>query len=188
MKNQKQSSNNVFDVRERLKSKTKRTSLLVLTAMLFAIAIVLSLVEGALPALIPSVPGVRFGLSNIAVMYSLFFLRKREAFAIAFLKSMFVLSTRGLIAGLLSLSGGVFSLFVMIVLMGIFRERISYLMLSIAGAIFHNLGQLAAVAVVYTSLYTFVYFPVLLISGVIAGTVTATLLRVAIPALKRLGR
>ena len=72
MKNQKQSSNNVFEVRERLKSKTKRTSLLVLTAMLFAIAIVLSLVEGALPALIPSVPGVRFGLSNIAVMYSLF--------------------------------------------------------------------------------------------------------------------
>ena len=59
MKNQKQSSNNVFEVRERLKSKTKRTSLLVLTAMLFAIAIVLSLVEGALPALIPSVPGVR---------------------------------------------------------------------------------------------------------------------------------
>ena len=92
---------------------------------------------------------------------------------------MFVLSTRGLIAGLLSLSGGVFSL-CYDCLNGHLQERISYLMLSIAGAIFHNLGQLAAVAVVYTSLYTFVYFPVLLISGVIAGTVTATLLRVAI--------
>lgn len=169
-------------------SKTQRTWRLVLTAMLFAIAIVLSLVEGTLPALIPTVPGVRFGLSNIAVMYALFFLRKREAFAIAVLKAIFTVVTRGLIAGLLSFSGGMLSLVIMIVLMSVFKENISYTMLSISGAISHNIGQLSVVAAVYTSLYTFAYLPVLLISGVLAGIVTATLLRVAIPALERIGR
>ncbi|MGI6577956.1 MAG: Gx transporter family protein [Eubacteriales bacterium] len=166
---------------------SQKTRLLVLTALLFAMALVLSIIENYLPVLIPSVPGVKFGLSNIAVMYALFFLKKSQAFAIAALKSLFAMATRGVIAGLLSFSGGILSLLIMIVLMCIFGNRISYVLLSITGSIFHNIGQLAAVALVYTSLYTFAYFPVLLITGVLAGIATATLLRVIIPALKKLG-
>jgi len=173
------------DYRESIES--NKTKSLVLMALLFALALVLSIVENLLPPVVPSVPGVKFGLSNIAVMYALFFLRKRQAFLIALLKALFAAVTRGVIAGILSLSGGVLSLAAMILLMLLFGERISYLLISVAGSIFHNIGQLVAVAFIYTSIYTFAYFPVLLISGLAAGTATATLLRLIIPALKKLG-
>ncbi len=165
-----------------------KTKLLVLTALLFAVALVLSVVENSLPSvslLIP-VPGVKLGLSNIAVMYALFFLKKKPAFAIAVLKGLFVAMTRGPIAGLLSLSGGVLSVLVMSLLIFAFKERISYLALSIFGSITHNVGQFMVVSLIYTNMYLWVYLPVLLISGVIAGIATSILLRFILPAFNRL--
>ena len=64
-----------------------KTRRLALTSLLFAMALILSIVENSLPPILVTVPGVKFGLSNIAVMYALFFLRKKEAFSIAILKS-----------------------------------------------------------------------------------------------------
>jgi len=165
-----------------------KTKLLVLTALLFAVALVLSIVENSLPSvslLIP-VPGVKLGLSNIAVMYALFFLKKKPAFAIAVLKGLFVAMTRGPIAGLLSLSGGVLSVLVMSLLIFVFKDRISYLALSIFGSITHNVGQFIVVSLIYTNMYLWVYLPVLLISGVIAGIATSILLRFILPAFNRL--
>ncbi len=165
-----------------------KTKLLVLTALLFAVALVLSVVENSLPSislLIP-VPGVKLGLSNIAVMYALFFLKKKPAFAIAVLKGLFVAMTRGPIAGLLSLSGGVLSVLVMSLLIFVFKDRISYLALSIFGSITHNVGQFIVVSLIYTNMYLWVYLPVLLISGVIAGIATSILLRFILPAFNRL--
>lgn len=163
--------------------KTKR---MVLTALLFAISIVLSIVEGTFPPIFTAVPGVKLGLSNIVVMYALFFLNKRQAFIIAVLKAVFVYVTRGAVAGILSLCGGTLSLVAMILLMVLFRDKISYLVLSIFGAVFHNIGQLAAVSALYTSLFLWAYLPVLLIFGVIAGIATSTLLRFILPVFKRL--
>jgi heptaprenyl diphosphate synthase len=54
--------------------------MLVLTSLIFAAALVLAVVENALPPLPIAVPGVKFGLSNIAVMYALFFLGRKQAF------------------------------------------------------------------------------------------------------------
>jgi heptaprenyl diphosphate synthase len=164
----------------------KRTKLIVLSALLFAVSLVLAIVEGAFPPIFAAVPGVKLGLSNIVVMYSLFFLRKGQAFTIAFLKSTFVYITRGAIAGLLSLSGGLGSLLIMILLIGIFKQKVSYLIVSIFGALFHNIGQLAIVSIIYTSLYMWAYLPVLLVAGVLAGTATSTLLRFIFPAFKKL--
>ena len=133
-----------------------------------------------------SVPGVKFGLSNIAVMYALFFLGKKEAFTIAVLKAFFVFLTRGFVAALLSLCGGMLSIVVMAFLIYIFRDKISYLLLSISGAVFHNIGQFIAISFIYANIYLWVYLPVLLISGVFAGIATATLLRFILPAFSRL--
>lgn len=167
-------------------SHNNKTRKLVLTALLFAIALVLSIVENSMPPIMVSVPGVKFGLSNIAVMYALFFLGKREAFTIASLKALFVFITRSAVAALLSFSGGMLSIIVMAVLIYLFKERISYLLLSVCGAVFHNVGQFIVITVIYTNLYLWVYLPVLLISGILAGIATATLLKLIMPALKRL--
>lgn len=163
------------------------TKKLVLTALLFAVALVLSVVENSFtPPVTFIAPGVKLGLSNIAVMYALFFLEKRQAFTIAILKALFVFITRGPIAGLLSLSGGILSLVVMILLLVIFRDKISYLVLSIFGSVSHNVGQFVVISLLYTNMYLWVYLPVLLFAGVIAGVATSTLLRFILPAFKRL--
>lgn len=164
-----------------------KTRRLVHAGLIFALALVLTIVENTIPSLPLPVPGVKFGLSNIAVMYAMIFLSKGQAYSIAILKAMFVFMTRGLIAGILSLSGGILSLTVMLVILIIFKDKISYMVLSISGAVAHNLGQFAVITVIYTGLYMWAYLPVLLVSGVVAGIITATLLRFIIPALKKLG-
>jgi len=163
-----------------------KTQMLVLTSLIFAAALVLAIVENMLPPLPIAVPGIKFGLSNIAVMYALFFLGKRQAYTIGILKAVFVFVTRGGIAGLLSLSGGILSITVMILLMAIFREKITYLIISIFGAVFHNIGQFIVITVIYTGMNMIAYLPVLLISGLAAGIVTSTLLKFIMPAFQRL--
>ena len=159
---------------------------MVLTAFLFAVVLVLAVVENELQIPVP-VPGIKLGLSNIVVMYSLFFVEKKEALLLAVLKALFVFLTRGAVASLLSLCGGLLSISVMILFLLIFKERISYLMISILGAVFHNVGQMIAVSILYTNLFLWAYFPALLISGIVAGAATSTLLKVTLPALKKLG-
>ena len=159
---------------------------MVLTGLLFAVVLVLSVVENQLQIPVP-VPGVKLGLSNIVVMYSLFFVEKKEALLLAVLKSLFVFLTRGAVASLLSLCGGLLSVLAMIVFLFIFKEKISYLMISILGAVFHNVGQMIAVSILYTNMFLWAYSPVLLISGIVAGAATSTLLKVTLPALKKIG-
>ncbi len=161
-----------------------KTQSMVLAAMIFAAALVLSIVESILPPLPIPVPGVKFGLSNIAVMYALFFLGSRQAYLIALLKGGFVFITRGIIAGALSLSGGILSVTVMLLLLVLFKEKISYLSISIFGAVSHNIGQFLVIIVLYTGINMLPYLPVLLISGIIAGMATSALLRFILPAFK----
>lgn len=162
------------------------TKRLVLTGLVFALAIVLTAAEDALPSLPLPVPGVKIGLSNIAVMYALFFLSRGQAYSIAALKSVFVMATRGLTAGIFSFSGGMLSLTVMVFMMLVFREKLSYITVSISGATAHNMGQFIAVSLLYTGINIWIYMPVLLVSGTAAGIVTASLLRLIIPVFKRL--
>lgn len=166
-----------------MKNTDNKTRRMVMLAMLFATAVVLSIVEGMLPQPIP-VPGVRFGLSNIVVMYAVFFLNAKDALMIAVLKAFFGMLTRGAVAGLLSLSGGVFSVCIMVILLWIFKEKGSYLLYSMCGALAHNIGQFAAISLLYTSMSMIYYLPVLLISGVVAGSVTSVLLKTVLPLLK----
>lgn len=162
------------------------TRKIVLTAMLFATAIVLSVIEGMIPMPIP-VPGVRFGLSNIVVMYALFFIDIKSAASIAILKGLFAMLTRGTVAGILSLTGGLFSVGIMVLLLIILREKGTYFLYSILGALFHNIGQFVAISIIYSNIGLWYYLPVLLVSGILAGIITSALLKVILPVLKKLG-
>ena len=166
--------------------KMSKTQRLVIVSLFFAVALIIAVVESSLPPIPGTIPGVKFGFSNIAVMYVLFFVGKKEAYAVAIMKAVFVFSTRGFVAATLSLTGGLLSITVMVLLLLIFKDKISYLVLSISGAVFHNIGQLVAVSLIYTNFYLLYYFPVLLVAGVIAGVATATLLKVIMPVFQRL--
>lgn len=152
--------------------------------MLLCLAIVLSFVEGMIPPLPALPPGVKLGLSNIVVIYCLFFLNGKSACGVAVLKSLFVLLIRGVSAGFLSLCGGLLSVIVMLI--AIRPKKLSYLILSILGAVSHNVGQIAAASILFKSATVFYYLPILIVSGVLMGSVTAALMKVLLPALKRI--
>lgn len=156
---------------------------LCLLGLFTALGLVLSILEQQLPGLPMLPPGVKLGLSNIAVMYTLFFLGAPEAVVLAVLKALFVMLTRGLMAGSLSLAGGLLSVLVMAILM---KTTASYVVVSACGGIAHNLGQLAVVTLwLGTSFFSF-YVPVLIVSGLVAGTLTGLVLKALLPALERL--
>lgn len=173
-----------FGQKDGAEIRSKKIRRLTVTGLLFACAIVLSVIESSLPLLSP-IPGVKLGLSNIAVMYALFFVGGRNALSIAALKGLFVLAVRGVTAGLLSLGGGLLSVGAMLLLQMIFKKKISYFMLSVFGAVLHNAGQLA-VASLLMNTPLFGYFPVLFLSGIAAGITTSVLLRVTFPVLRKL--
>ena len=139
------------------------------------------MVEIIIPIPAP-VPGIRLGLSNIVVMFALFFLKWRIAFSIAVLKSMFVFITRGAVAGTLSLSGGVLSILIMTVLLLTMKNRLSWLLISIAGAVSTTSARLPRLHLFWNSLWF--YLPFLLLFGIIAGSATSVLLKVSIPVFK----
>ena len=72
-----------------------------------------------------------------------------------------------LFAILYSLAGGLLSLTVMVFLKK--TEKFSVLGVSMAGAVFHNIGQLIMAAIVLESLSITYYLPVLMISGIVTG-------------------
>ncbi|MBO5561345.1 MAG: Gx transporter family protein [Firmicutes bacterium] len=156
------------------------------SAFLLALIMVLSFLESMLPPVVSFAPGIRLGLGNIVTMYALFTIDKKTAFLLNILKSVFVFITRGATAAALSLTGGILSLIVIIVLSILLKERVSYLSLSILGAVFHNIGQLAAISVLMNNKAAFFYLPVLIVAGTVMGSITGTVLNVVMPRLDRI--
>ena len=163
----------------------KKAGRVALGGMLAALALAFSFLEGLLPPLPGMPPGARLGLSNIVTMYALFVLGTRKGFAIAVLKSFFVLLTRAPMAAFMSLCGGLLSVLCMALCSRVKWLGKDYMLLSVIGALAHNLGQLLA-SVAYTSTVMFYYLPVLVVSGVIMGIVTGVMLRVVMPYIQRL--
>ena len=166
--------------------RSKKAHEVALSGLLFALAIVLSMAESAITPLLGLSPGVKIGLANIVVMYAVFFMEARQALLLVVLKALFTLLTRGPVAGLLSLCGGLLSLGVMWALYHL-PHRPTWFIVSVCGAVAHNLGQLAGASVVLSSRLALGYAPVLLVSGLAMGGVTAASLSALLPALEKMG-
>ena len=158
-----------------------------LLGMMLAMIVALAALEHALPPLPGLPPGMRLGLSNVVVMYAIFFVGWRQAVLLAVLKSLFVMVIRGGVAALLSFSGGMLSVVGMIAISFLLGAGVSYLALSIAGAILHNAAQMAVAAALLgmSGRLVLFYLPVLIVAGLVMGTVTGTLLRVVMPVFSR---
>lgn len=171
-----------------VKREAMRTRMLTNMAMMLTIMITLTTLEHMLPPIPIAPPGVKLGLSNIVTMYTLFFLGRRQALILAVLKSVFVLMMRGATAGILSLSGGIISVLLIILLILILRSKATYLILSIAGAIAHNFAQIVMASLILSTNILVLYWPILLLSGVIMGTITGSLLKVVMPYMDKVFR
>jgi heptaprenyl diphosphate synthase len=152
---------------------------------MLAMVLVLSAVEHTLPPLLPFFPGLTLGLANVLVMYTVFFIGGKAAIGLSLLKALFVFLTRGAIAGLLSLSGGVSCVLLVIVLLRIFKDKISYITISVLSAITFNVGQLVAASFIVNLPGVLYYLPVAVLCSVVLGAITGIVLKILLPVLNR---
>lgn len=155
-----------------------KTNKITLMALSIAVAMVLSFVESQIPAFV-AIPGVKAGLANIAVMFTLYKLGWKEAAVISLVRVFMVSLLFGSAASLFySVAGAVLSLLGMILLKksGLF----STVTVSIAGGVLHNVGQIAmACLLLETNVITY-YLPFLILSGIVAGIVVGLVAAVLI--------
>lgn len=154
------------------------------TGMMLALCLVLSYLESMLSPLLGLAPGIKLGLANIVVMYAILCLDTKQAFVLVLLKSFFGLITRGAVAGMVSLGGGLVSLLVMVLLLK--ASKPTHFILSASGAIAHNIGQLMVASVVLGSGLAMGYAPVLMVAGLIVGGVNSLLLDAVLPSLQKI--
>lgn len=165
--------------------KKKSALMLCRTALLSAVALVLSAFENSLPPLPFVLPGMKLGLSNLAVMLSLEICSLPCALSIVVVKGLFALLTRGVTAFFMSTAGGLLATLGMYLLIRQKKLQFGCLGIGVWGAFLHNCGQLM-VAWILVSQAVFVYFFVLLISAVVTGALTGLVYYVVIPVLKRI--
>ena len=154
-----------------------------LVGMLAAVTLALSFIERALCAALPLPPGVRPGLSNIAVMFTCVALGLPYAMGLIVIKAGFILLVSGAYAGFISLCGGVLSVLGFWALTRLKTDRLTYTGISAVSAVLHNAGQLAAASLTVGSALYLWMAPVLLVSGVAFGLVTGVALNAALPSL-----
>ena len=137
--------------------------------MFTALALIFSYVESLIPFHI-GIPGVKLGLANLVIVVAMYKMNKKQVYLLSV--------TRVVLAGFMfgnlftivySLAGSLLSLAVMYGLKR--KESFSIMGISMAGGVFHNIGQLIVAMIVLESLNLVYYASVLLISGLITGIV-----------------
>ena len=93
----------------------------------------------------------------------------------------------GFTAGFLSLCGGLLSLLVMWVLYYLLPVRPTWFILSVCGALAHNIGQLLGASVILSTAVSLYYAPVMLVLGLVMGALTSITLKALLPALGKMG-
>ena len=166
-----------------IQQKTRRVAFL---GLLFALAILLSFIEGLVPPLPMMPPGVKLGLANIVTMYCLVLLDFRAALTVTALKGLFAFLTRGAVAAAMSLGGSVLSLLVMALVWRLTKKRCSMLTMGLTGGFFHNMGQLCVSVLILKTTAAFYYLPVLAVAGLVMGFITGVTLQVLMPHIGRL--
>ena len=137
-------------------SSSRKTSFVARSAILLAVALILSYIETLIPlsSFIP-LPGFKLGLANVAVVIAYFAVSPYAAAAISLLR---VIISSLLFSGVTAL---IFSLFG-----------------AVSMAFAHNMGQLAGSVIVMKNLSVLWYYPALALSAVICGALTCALLSV----------
>lgn len=155
--------------------KNTRVYVLCRLALLCAVAIAISALEGVFTPILP--PGAKAGLSNVVVMLAADLYGLPAALAVALFKAAFALMTRGAVSAFLSLLGGVLSA---VALWALFRfsRNLGIFGISLIGAVIHSTAQLFGTYLLYGAAI-FAYAPILLLLSLPSGLITAALLRAA---------
>lgn len=158
--------------------------------MFTALALIFSYVETLIPISF-GIPGVKLGLANLVIVTALYTMKLREVYLLAVVRVLL----SGFLFGnyfsiLYSLAGGVFSITVMAFLSRgkRWKESFSVLGVSVAGGVFHNIGQLLVAMAVVETFHVAYYIPVLLVAGAVTGLLIGMIVREVLKRLYRLDK
>ena len=131
------------------------------------LALIFSYVETLIPIQF-GIPGVKLGLANLIIVIALYRMKLSEAYLLSIVRVLLA----GFIFGnyfsiIYNLAGGLLSLTVMALLRK--KGGFSVIGVSIAGGVFHNIGQLIIASVIVETFSVMYYVPVLLIAGLVTG-------------------
>lgn len=160
---------------------SQKTKYLAYIALFAALTLVLGYLEATIPVPV-TIPGVKLGLANIAVLIALYLMGPRWALAVMLLK----VAVTSLIIGapsmaLYSLAGS------SLAYLGMYAAwsfgRLSLVAVSVIAALLHNIGQICAAIAIMQTPALLVNLPVMIIAACITGAATGA---VALGVLKAL--
>lgn len=151
--------------------------------LLIALAMVFSYVEVLIPFNF-GIPGIKLGLANLIVVVGFYSMKTTDVIAVSLVR----IFLSGLLFGnlmsiLYSLSGGILSIIVMLLLKRL--HRFSIVGVSIVGGVFHNIGQIIVAMLILENFAVAVYLPPLLIAGTITGMLIGILAMRMLPVIKK---
>ena len=138
-------------------------------AITVSIALILSFIESRIPVFV-AIPGIKVGLANIAVIFTLYKLGAKEAALVSVLRVILVSLLFGSpVSFIYSLTGAILSFAVMILLKRF--TSLATVTVSVSGGVMHNIGQIIAASFMLSTNVVLYYLPFLLLSGTLAGIV-----------------
>lgn len=140
-------------------------------SILTAAALVLFLIELRLPPLVP-IPGVKLGLANAVTLYAVYRFRPREVILVTAARILLGSFFAGQMTVIFySGAGAILCLAASLLLKSYIPERCLFVT-SMAGAVFHNTGQILAACVLIGTESVILWYPYLVLSGLITGLFT----------------
>ena len=160
-----------------------RTKKITLMGMMLSMMLILGFVEKQF-VLVPDVPGIKPGLSNVVLMYALYMLGAKEGAVLLLLK---VLLSGLLFAGVNGMAyaflGGVMAFLTMGIL--IKTKAFGLPGVSVSGAVMHIIGQVICSRLLMGSWVLAARLPILLFSAVITGVLNGVITSLVIRALHK---
>ena len=144
---------------------TKKIAVLGLST---AVALILAYVESMLPPLFHAVPGIKIGLPNIIIVFVLYRFGLKEAAAVSLIRMLAVSFMFGnMMALVYSLVGAFLSMLVMVILKKV--NFLSVVGVSVAGGVFHNVGQILTAMLLLGTAELGYYLIILTVTGTVSG-------------------
>ena len=150
-------------------------------SILTAVALIVFIIEAQIPVPVP-IPGAKLGLANVITLFALFFNPKKGNAAVALTTAdVFMMLICRIILGavfsgriiafIYSITGGLLGFAAAAALKRFVSDRQIWVC-GVAGAVFHNAGQILAAMVVTGTPSIAALLPVMTITAVITGIIT----------------
>ncbi|ADU29186.1 Gx transporter family protein [Evansella cellulosilytica] len=143
---------------------------LVYIALLASQAVIIGLLERAIPFPFAFAPGAKLGLANIITVMAIYTLSTKDAAKVVGIRIVLTALLGGTISTFMySAAGAVISFIGMWAVHKLGPSRVSMIGVSVTGAILHNVGQLSIASWIAQTWTVLLYLPVLSFIGVLSG-------------------